>query len=57
VFDPTASALVPQPESLNKLLMRRYYLVERAKDASIFGIVVGTLGVGTPQPLYQHVVA
>lgn len=24
----------------------RYHLVERAKDANIFGILVGTLGVG-----------
>lgn len=24
----------------------RYYLVEKAKDASIVGILVGTLGVG-----------
>ena len=25
----------------------RYYLVEKAKDANIVGILVGTLGVGT----------
>ena len=25
---------------------RRYYLVEKAKDANIIGILVGTLGVG-----------
>ncbi|CAM6093351.1 unnamed protein product [Calypogeia fissa] len=29
----------------SQLLRRRYYLVERAKDANLVGIVVGTLGV------------
>ena len=28
-----------------RLLQRRYFLVEKAKDASVVGIVVGTLGV------------
>lgn len=30
----------------NKMLMRRYALVQRAKDAMTIGIVIGTLGVG-----------
>jgi diphthamide biosynthesis protein 2 len=29
----------------NRDLMRRYYLIQKAKDAEIIGIVVGTLGV------------
>lgn len=29
------------------MLMRRYALVEKAKDADVIGILVGTLGVGT----------
>ncbi|GAB1610308.1 2-3-amino-3-carboxypropylhistidine synthase subunit 2-like, partial [Argonauta hians] len=29
----------------NKRLMKRYYMIERIKDANIIGIVVGTLGV------------
>jgi diphthamide biosynthesis protein 2 len=33
---------------VNKQLMRRYYLVEKAKDAMTIGILVGTLGVGKP---------
>lgn len=32
--------------NINKALMRRYYLVQKAKDAEIIGIVVGTLGIG-----------
>lgn len=31
--------------SINKALMKRYYAIERAKDASVVGILVGTLGV------------
>ena len=27
-------------------LMKRYFLVEKAKNASLFGVVIGTLGVG-----------
>ena len=33
--------------------MKRYHAVLRAKDADVFGILIGTLGVGTsPSPLY-----
>lgn len=31
---------------VNKALMRRYFLVQKAKDADVIGIAVGTLGVG-----------
>jgi diphthamide biosynthesis protein 2 len=31
---------------VNRALMRRYVLVQKAKDADVIGIVVGTLGVG-----------
>ena len=30
----------------NKLLMKRYHAVLHAKDAGVFGILIGTLGVG-----------
>jgi diphthamide biosynthesis protein 2 len=30
------------------MLMRRYAIVEKAKDADVIGILVGTLGVCTP---------
>jgi diphthamide biosynthesis enzyme Dph1/Dph2-like protein len=32
---------------MNRTLMRRYYLVNVAKDANVFGILVGTLAVGS----------
>ncbi|XP_047162301.1 2-(3-amino-3-carboxypropyl)histidine synthase subunit 2 isoform X1 [Vigna umbellata] len=35
-----------------RILKRRYYLVERAKDANIVGILVGTLGVAG----YLHII-
>jgi len=31
---------------VNRALMRRYFLVQKAKDADVIGIAVGTLGVG-----------
>lgn len=31
---------------VNRMLMKRYFLVQKAKDANTIGIVVGTLGVG-----------
>ena len=33
------------PAAVGKLLRRRYYLVEKARNAAIVGILVGTLGV------------
>lgn len=30
----------------NRMLMRRYAVVQKAKDADVIGILVGTLGVG-----------
>lgn len=32
--------------NVNKLLTKRYFMIEKAKDAKIVGILVGTLGVG-----------
>jgi diphthamide synthase subunit DPH2 len=33
--------------------MKRYHAVLRAKDADVFGILVGTLGVGASLRLYS----
>ncbi|GLB42706.1 putative required for the first step in the synthesis of diphthamide, a post-translational modification of histidine which occurs in translation elongation factor 2 [Lyophyllum shimeji] len=38
----------------NRLLMRRYAAVQRARDADVFGILVGTLGVASYLPLIRH---
>jgi diphthamide biosynthesis protein 2 len=37
-----------QSAETNKVLMRRYAIVQKARDADVFGILVGTLGVGSP---------
>ena len=47
-YEPVTSFWSPsagQKEDAARLLKRRYYLVERAKDASIVGIIAGTLSV------------
>ena len=43
-YDPTQRSCQPASK-VNKLLMRRYYLVQQAKAAQMVGILVGTLGV------------
>eukprot|EP00898_Chlorokybus_atmophyticus_P001499 jgi/Chlat1/234/Chrsp1S03135 len=45
MYDPSSRQLRSHEAQQSKALMRRYYLVEKAKDANIVGIVVGTLGV------------
>ncbi|XP_072544167.1 2-(3-amino-3-carboxypropyl)histidine synthase subunit 2 [Salminus brasiliensis] len=44
-FDPEVSTGRAESININKALMKRYYAIERAKDASVVGILVGTLGV------------
>ncbi|NXM29459.1 DPH2 synthase, partial [Oxyruncus cristatus] len=44
-FDPTTGRGRRETLNVNRALMRRLYLVERARDARVVGILVGTLGV------------
>ncbi|XVF09542.1 hypothetical protein REPUB_Repub07fG0102900 [Reevesia pubescens] len=44
-YDATEDHLVTDVSQQKRILKRRYYLVERAKDANMVGILVGTLGV------------
>lgn len=44
-YDPAEECLITDVSQMTRILKRRYYLVEKAKDANIVGIVVGTLGV------------
>ncbi|KAL2936695.1 2-(3-amino-3-carboxypropyl)histidine synthase subunit 2 [Bienertia sinuspersici] len=44
-YDPAEKCLRTDVSQTTRILKRRYYLVEKAKDANIVGIVVGTLGV------------
>lgn len=44
-FDPESSTGRAESANVNRALMKRYYAIERAKDAGVVGILVGTLGV------------
>ena len=44
-YDPNTNVLRRETLNVNRSLMKRYYLIEKAKDAHIVGIVMGTLGV------------
>lgn len=44
-FNPETSTGRAESININKALMKRYYAIERAKDAGVVGILVGTLGV------------
>jgi len=53
-YDPVTREACLQSAETNKLLMRRYAIVQKARDADVFGILVGTLGVGSYLPLIAH---
>ncbi|XP_072306664.1 2-(3-amino-3-carboxypropyl)histidine synthase subunit 2 [Eucyclogobius newberryi] len=44
-FDPSTSTGRVESVKINRALMKRCYAIERAKDAAVVGILVGTLGV------------
>ncbi|KAL3752691.1 hypothetical protein ACJRO7_000144 [Eucalyptus globulus] len=44
-YDATEDRLLTDLSQQRRILKRRYFLVEKAKDANIVGILVGTLGV------------
>jgi len=44
-YNPANQEAEKERVNINKMLMKRYYKIEKAKDARIVGILVGTLGV------------
>ncbi|KAI3869474.1 hypothetical protein MKW92_042577 [Papaver armeniacum] len=44
-YDPVENCVMKDVSQTKKILQRRYYIVKKAKDANIIGILVGTLGV------------
>ncbi|XP_024931113.2 uncharacterized protein LOC107405985 [Ziziphus jujuba] len=44
-YDARSNCMVTDLSQQRRILKRRYYLIEKAKDANIVGILVGTLGV------------
>ncbi|XP_054479008.1 2-(3-amino-3-carboxypropyl)histidine synthase subunit 2 [Anoplopoma fimbria] len=53
-FDPIKVTGRTESVSINRALMKRYYAIERAKDANVVGIVVGTLGVADYLSIIQQ---
>lgn len=53
-FDPITSTGRTESLSINRTLMKRYYAIERAKDANVVGILVGTLGVADYLTIIQQ---
>ncbi|XP_019462175.1 PREDICTED: diphthamide biosynthesis protein 2 [Lupinus angustifolius] len=51
-YDAPENQMMTDLSQQRRILKRRYYLVERAKDANIVGILVGTLGVAG----YLHII-
>ncbi|CAG8439097.1 1100_t:CDS:10 [Acaulospora morrowiae] len=56
VYSYNPETRVGREESLhvNRALMKRYYMVQKAKDADVIGIVVGTLGVASYLTMITH---
>ncbi|THH16089.1 hypothetical protein EW146_g4501 [Bondarzewia mesenterica] len=53
-YDPSTRQTHLESVRTNKLLMRRYAVVQKARDADVFGILVGTLGVSSYLPLINN---
>nr|VDD57835.1 unnamed protein product [Brassica oleracea] len=56
-YDAEEGSLVTEFTQQRRILKRRYYLVEKAKDANIIGILVGTLGVAGYLHMIHHMQA
>ncbi|KAJ7079362.1 putative diphthamide synthesis protein-domain-containing protein [Mycena crocata] len=54
-YDPRTKTSRLESSRTNRLLMRRYATVQKARDADVFGILVGTLGVASYLPLIKHI--
>lgn len=54
-YDPESKSTRVESSRTNRLLMRRYAVVQKARDADIFGILVGTLGVASYLPLIKRI--
>ncbi|XP_043941300.1 2-(3-amino-3-carboxypropyl)histidine synthase subunit 2 isoform X1 [Protopterus annectens] len=53
-FNPITGTGRQDSLNVNKALMKRYYLIERARDAQVVGILVGTLGVADYLSVIDH---
>ncbi|KAG9006773.1 Diphthamide biosynthesis protein 2 [Tulasnella sp. JGI-2019a] len=54
-FNPETEMARLESGRTNKMLMRRYAMVQRARDADVFGILIGTLGVAQYLPMIKRI--
>ena len=48
-FDPSTGTARKETLDVNRALMKRYYLMQKARDAEVIGIIVSSLSIGTQQ--------
>ncbi|KAL4402868.1 Diphthamide biosynthesis protein 2 [Malassezia pachydermatis] len=53
-YDPKMNAARIETGKTNRLLMRRYATIQKARDASVIGLVIGTLGIHSYLPLLKE---
>ncbi|XP_053325710.1 2-(3-amino-3-carboxypropyl)histidine synthase subunit 2 [Spea bombifrons] len=53
-FNPETGEGRKEGLNVNRALMRRFYLIEKARDAKVVGILVGTLGVSDYLSALKH---
>ncbi|GFS30004.1 2-(3-amino-3-carboxypropyl)histidine synthase subunit 2 [Trichonephila inaurata madagascariensis] len=53
-YNPVQKVARVETLDVNKHLKRRYYYIEKAKDANIIGILVGTIGVSKYMTIIKH---
>ena len=53
-YNPQTKTSRKETLNVNRALMKRYYMVEKAKDASVVGIVAGTLGMSDYLTVISH---
>ncbi|XP_055931423.1 2-(3-amino-3-carboxypropyl)histidine synthase subunit 2-like [Argiope bruennichi] len=53
-YNPVLKLAQVETLDVNKHLKRRYYYIEKAKDANIIGILVGTVGVSEYMSIIKH---
>ncbi|KAG8956228.1 Diphthamide biosynthesis protein 2 [Tulasnella sp. 424] len=53
--DPTTRETKLESARTNRFLMRRYAVMQKARDADVFGILIGTLGAANYLSMIKHV--
>ncbi|CEP19828.1 hypothetical protein [Parasitella parasitica] len=53
-YNPKTKEARKESVQVNRMLMKRYVMVQKAKDANTIGIVVGTLGVASYLNIIDH---